>query len=117
MRAQSQTGAEAKLPGIPDLKVSVRQVFGIDTDLEVPAYAQADEQIAALRALGTDPVRKLVLPRILAGLVMVPLLTVVSGGVGMVGAWIVTLLLNLRATISQRNARAGHLFDGLLAQS
>jgi phospholipid/cholesterol/gamma-HCH transport system permease protein len=49
------------------------------------------EQIAALRALGTDPIRKLVLPRILAGFLMVPLLTVVSGGVGMVGAWIVTV--------------------------
>ena len=37
------------------------------------------------------PIRKLVLPRILAGLLMVPLLTVVSGGLGMVGAWIVTV--------------------------
>ena len=45
MRAQSPTGAEAKLPGIPDLKVSVRQVFGIDTDLEVPAYSKADEHV------------------------------------------------------------------------
>ena len=43
------------------------------------------EQIAALRALGTDPIRKLVLPRILAGILMVPVLTVVSSGVGMVG--------------------------------
>src|SRR6202140_133973 len=45
MRAQSPTGAEAKLPGIPDLKVSVRQVFGVDTDLEVPAYSKADEHV------------------------------------------------------------------------
>lgn len=45
MRAQSPMGAEAKLPGIPDLKVSVRQVFGIDTDLEVPAYSKADEHV------------------------------------------------------------------------
>src|SRR6202163_4532153 len=45
MRAQSQTGAEAKLPGIPDLKVSVRQVFGIDTDLEVPAFSKPDEHV------------------------------------------------------------------------
>ena len=45
MRAQSPTGAEAKLPGIPDMKVSVRQVFGIDTDLEVPAYSKADEHV------------------------------------------------------------------------
>ena len=47
------------------------------------------DQIAALRALGTDPIRKLVVPRILAGLVMVPVLTVISSAVGMVGGWIV----------------------------
>ena len=45
MRAQSPTAGEAKLPGLPDLKVSVRQVFGIDTDLEVPAYSKADEHV------------------------------------------------------------------------
>jgi len=38
-----------------------------------------------LRALGTDPVRKLVLPRMLAGLIMVPVLTAISVGVGMIG--------------------------------
>jgi cobaltochelatase CobS len=48
MRAQSQTAGEAKLPSIPDLKVSVRQVFGIDTDLEVPAYSKADEHVPDL---------------------------------------------------------------------
>jgi cobaltochelatase CobS len=30
---------------LPDMTVSVRQVFGIDTDLEVPAYSQADEHV------------------------------------------------------------------------
>jgi cobaltochelatase CobS len=30
---------------LPDMKVSVRQVFGIDSDLEVPAYAKADEHV------------------------------------------------------------------------
>src|SRR5687768_8516480 len=32
----------------PDMKVSVRQVFGIDSDLEVPAYAEADEHVPDL---------------------------------------------------------------------
>src|SRR5258706_11792082 len=41
MRAQSQTG----VPGLPDMNVSVRQVFGIDTDLEIPAYSIADEHV------------------------------------------------------------------------
>jgi phospholipid/cholesterol/gamma-HCH transport system permease protein len=49
------------------------------------------EQVNALRALGTDPVRKLVVPRVLAGVLMVPVLTTVSIGIGMVGAWAVTV--------------------------
>jgi cobaltochelatase CobS len=35
---------------VPDMKISVRQVFGIDSDLEVPAYSQADEHVP-----DTDP--------------------------------------------------------------
>ena len=47
------------------------------------------DQINALRALGTDPVRKLVVPRMLAGIFMAPILTVISDFVGIVGGWLV----------------------------
>jgi phospholipid/cholesterol/gamma-HCH transport system permease protein len=47
------------------------------------------DQINALRALGTDPIRKLVLPRMIAGVLMAPVLTVVSDFVGIVGGWMV----------------------------
>jgi phospholipid/cholesterol/gamma-HCH transport system permease protein len=47
------------------------------------------DQINALRALGTDPIRKLVVPRMLAGVFMAPALTIVSDFVGIVGGWIV----------------------------
>ena len=47
------------------------------------------DQINALRALGTDPVRKLVVPRVLAGIVMAPVLTVIADFVGIVGGWMV----------------------------
>jgi phospholipid/cholesterol/gamma-HCH transport system permease protein len=47
------------------------------------------DQINALRALGTDPIRKLVLPRILAGVLMAPVLTVISDFVGIFGGWVV----------------------------
>ena len=47
------------------------------------------DQINALRALGTDPVRKLVVPRMLSGIVMTPILTVISDFVGIVGGWLV----------------------------
>ncbi len=75
-------------PVLTGLMLAGRVGSGIAAEL---GSMMVTEQIAALRALGTDPIRKLVLPRILAGIVMVPLLTVVSGGVGMVGAWIVTV--------------------------
>jgi len=47
------------------------------------------DQINALRALGTDPVRKLVVPRLLSGILMTPILTVISDFVGIVGGWVV----------------------------
>ncbi|SCM78248.1 Aerobic cobaltochelatase subunit CobS [uncultured Pleomorphomonas sp.] len=33
---------------LPDIRVSVREVFGIDTDIEVPAYSRADEHVPDL---------------------------------------------------------------------
>ena len=35
-------------PALPDMKVSVRQIFGIDTDLEVPAYSKTDAHVPDL---------------------------------------------------------------------
>ena len=45
MRAQTQTGAEGKALKLPDMKLSVRQVFGVDTDLEVPGFSKPDEHV------------------------------------------------------------------------
>ena len=44
--------AEANLERAPspDMKISVRQVFGIDSDLEVPAYSEPEEHVP-----DTDP--------------------------------------------------------------
>ena len=76
-------------PVLTGLMVSGRVGSGIAAEL---GSMLVTDQIAALRALGTDPVRKLVVPRVLAGLLMVPILTVLACGVGMVGGWIVTVL-------------------------
>jgi phospholipid/cholesterol/gamma-HCH transport system permease protein len=75
-------------PVLTGLMVAGRVGSGIAAEL---GSMMVTDQIAALRALGTDPIRKLVLPRILAGVVMVPLLTVIASAVGMVGAWLVTV--------------------------
>jgi phospholipid/cholesterol/gamma-HCH transport system permease protein len=47
------------------------------------------DQINALRALGTDPIRKLVVPRVLSGFLMAPVLTVLADFVGILGGWVV----------------------------
>jgi phospholipid/cholesterol/gamma-HCH transport system permease protein len=47
------------------------------------------DQINALRALGTDPIRKLVVPRMLAGIFMAPVLTVIADFIGIFGGWLV----------------------------
>lgn len=49
------------------------------------------DQISALRALGTDPVRKLVVPRVLAGVFMAPVLTVIANTVGIIGGWLIAV--------------------------
>ena len=76
-------------PVLSGLMVSGRVGSGIAAEL---GSMLVTDQIAALRALGTDPVRKLVVPRVLAGLLMMPLLSILATAIGMVGGWVVTVL-------------------------
>src|SRR5512145_2848086 len=75
-------------PVLTALMVTGRVGSGIAAEL---GSMMVTDQIAALRALGTDPIRKLVLPRVLAGLFMVPFLTCISVAVGLLGAWLITI--------------------------
>jgi phospholipid/cholesterol/gamma-HCH transport system permease protein len=49
------------------------------------------DQINALRALGTDPIRKLVVPRMLATTVMAPILTVIADTFAIVAGWLISV--------------------------
>ena len=75
-------------PVLTALMVTGRVGSGIAAEL---GSMVVTEQISALRALGTDPVRTLAVPRILAGVIMVPILTVISSGVGIIGGYIITV--------------------------
>jgi phospholipid/cholesterol/gamma-HCH transport system permease protein len=75
-------------PVLTALMVAGRVGSGIAAEL---GSMVVTEQINALRALGTDPIRKLVVPRILAGLLMVPVLTTISNAVGMTGAYVIAV--------------------------
>ena len=74
-------------PVLTALMVTGRVGSGIAAEL---GSMMVTEQIAALRSLGTDPIRKLVVPRVVAGTVMVPILTVISDAVGIGGAAIIS---------------------------
>jgi phospholipid/cholesterol/gamma-HCH transport system permease protein len=49
------------------------------------------EQIDALTTMGVSPVQYLLSPRLLAGVLMFPLLCIVYSSVGMIGAWFVAV--------------------------
>jgi phospholipid/cholesterol/gamma-HCH transport system permease protein len=63
------------------------------------------EQIDALETLATDPVNYLVVPRFLAGLIMLPVLTALSDVVGMAGGYAVSVfVLHANGTIYFRRS-------------
>src|SRR5271163_487687 len=73
-------------PAITALLVAGRNASGIASEL---GSMVVTEQVDAMRALGTDPVRKLVTPRVVATVLMLPLLTVISDFVGLCGGFFV----------------------------
>ncbi len=50
------------------------------------------EQVDAMRAMGTDPIKKLVTPRVVATVLVLPLLTAMADLVGLFGGFIVSYL-------------------------
>jgi phospholipid/cholesterol/gamma-HCH transport system permease protein len=77
------------------------------------------EQINAMRALGTDPVKKLVVPRIFATVTMLPLLTIVADVMGVVGGLAVAVFVlhispNLYLTSAWEALEYSDLLGGLL---
>ncbi len=73
-------------PVITALLVAGRSASGMASEL---GSMVVTEQVDAMRALGTDPTRKLITPRIVATILMLPLLTVVSVFVGLLGGFTV----------------------------
>lgn len=48
------------------------------------------EQLDAMRAMASDPIRVLVCPRVAAAVLMIPALTIVSNACGVMGGWWIT---------------------------
>ncbi|HSJ06606.1 MAG TPA: ABC transporter permease [Longimicrobiales bacterium] len=75
-------------PVLCALMVAGRAASGIAAEL---GSMRVTEQIDALQSFGTDPIKKLAVPRILAGLLMLPLLTVITDIVGIMGGMVISV--------------------------
>ncbi len=77
-------------PVLTGLMVAGRNASGMASEL---GSMRVTEQIDAMRALGTDPTKKLVTPRLVASVVMLFFLTIISDLVGLAGGYMVAFLL------------------------
>lgn len=77
-------------PVLTAINVAGRNASGIASEI---GSMKVTEQIDAMRALGTDPVQKLVTPRLIATALMLPCLTVVADAVGWLAAWLISVPL------------------------
>lgn len=75
-------------PVITALMVSGRNASGIASEL---GSMRITDQIDAMRSLGTDPLRKLVTPRMIATIVMLFFLTILSDASGILGGALVSV--------------------------
>jgi len=98
-------------PVLTALMVTGRVVSAISAEL---GSMVVSEQIDAMRALGTDPVRKLVGPRILALMITLPLLTLIADIAGIAGGWAVSIwLFNLPSSMFMSSVRDGITTDDI----
>jgi phospholipid/cholesterol/gamma-HCH transport system permease protein len=103
-------------PVLAGLVVAGRNSSGMASEL---GSMIVTEQIDAMRALGTDPIQKLVTPRLIALAVVLPLLTIISDFIGLVGGYfIATFTLGLTFseywTTAWQALEYNDLFQGLL---
>jgi phospholipid/cholesterol/gamma-HCH transport system permease protein len=54
---------------------------------------KAGEQLAAMELMAVDPKQRVLAPRLLAGIVSMPLLAILFSAIGILGAWVVAVLL------------------------
>jgi len=99
-------------PVLSALMVSGRIGSAISAELGSMVVSQ---QIDAMRALGTDPIRKLVAPRMIALIFMLPLLTVAADVFGIIGGAIIASgLFNQDTNVFISSVRVGITVQDIL---
>ena len=94
-------------PTLTGILVAGRSASGIASEL---GSMLVTEQVDAMRAMGTDPSRKLVTPRVLASVLMLPLLTALNDFIGLLGGCVASVF-SLRLNAVQFWTRAIDALD------
>ena len=76
-------------PVVTALLVGGRVGSGITAEL---GAMKVTEQIDALRAIGSNYIKKLIVPKVVAAMLVLPLLTVVADGMGVIGGMLIAML-------------------------
>jgi phospholipid/cholesterol/gamma-HCH transport system permease protein len=90
-------------PVLSALMIAARVGAGITAEL---GTMKVTEQIDAMRALATSPVKKLVVPRVLATIVMLPVLTVFADAIGLFGGYFIA--------VSQLGVSGDYFYNSLI---
>jgi phospholipid/cholesterol/gamma-HCH transport system permease protein len=94
-------------PTLTGILVAGRCSSGIASEL---GSMVVTEQVDAMRAMGTDPTRKLITPRVLAGILMLPLLTALNDFMGLLGGCVASVF-SLRLNVVEFWTRAINALD------
>ena len=102
-------------PVLTSLMLAGRAATGMASEL---GSMKVTEQIDAMRALGTDPVKKLVTPRVISTVIMLFFLSIISDLMGLFGGFIVAVsLLGLSTrqywTSTYQQLQFADVFQGL----
>jgi len=102
-------------PVLTGILVAGRNASGMASEL---GSMKVTEQIDAMRAMGVDPTKKLVTPRVTATVIMLFFLSIISDLVGLVGGWFISYFLlgldsNQYWTTAYQALRFGDVFMGL----
>jgi phospholipid/cholesterol/gamma-HCH transport system permease protein len=99
-------------PVLTALMVSGRAGSGIAAEL---GAMRVTEQIDALQTMGVDPVRKLVVPRFVACLIALPLLTIVTDIIAILGGLLISVVkLGLTPELYMRSVYESLAHNGFL---
>ncbi|MBD3258314.1 MlaE family lipid ABC transporter permease subunit [candidate division GN15 bacterium] len=103
-------------PTLTGLMVAARVASGVTAEI---GAMKSSNQLDALKAFGIDPIKKIARPRLIALIVMVPVLTVVCDFVALVGGWVIAVFLaNVTSTmywaVALDRMTFGNIFIGLL---